>query len=352
MATFSAVSYDIHVFIINYRLVKNAEPKLTHLDHIIGSPLALASASYAPKAWASFPSIPALACDNVRFIQGTASSLNPSSRTLAILPHSTSSTSSTPISIEYDFFMATSGIRRVWPVVPQSLTRGEYLAETSAHIARVSAPGAVVLIVGGGAVGVEMAAELKTVHAHNRVLLAHSRDSLLSSEGLSDECKALTLKLLRESGVEVLLNHRVKSTADTPQEDGRHLTKVIFENGDAMMVDQVVWAISKALPTSQYLPPAALDADGYVKISPRYNPPPVSSTHHPPCTHPNFQPSLQQRHRQCHITLLRRRPRALVGHQALRCRHPSWPLRRRQHTPSHASTPGPVPCACDAGVGS
>ena len=54
-----------------------------------------------------------------------------------------------------------------------------------------------------------MAAELKVVEPSQKVTLIHLRDKLLSSEPLPDEFKDRTLSVLREAGVEVMLNDRV-----------------------------------------------------------------------------------------------------------------------------------------------
>lgn len=49
----------------------------------------------------------------------------------------------------YDYLISSTGLKRSWPAVPQSLSRKEYLEETGAHIKRVKAAERV-LVVGGG----------------------------------------------------------------------------------------------------------------------------------------------------------------------------------------------------------
>lgn len=167
--------------------------------------------------------------------------------------------------------MAT-GLRRAWPVVPQSLRRKQYLPEAGAHIAAARASRHVV-VVGGGAVGIEMAAELKVVMPDARVTLVHSRARLLSSEPLPDECKDRALELLREAGVEVLLGRRLAGTREVRddergpdgQEDG---TEVTLEGGETLRAGLVIMAVSKATPSTEFLPGGALDGEGYVKVRP------------------------------------------------------------------------------------
>ncbi len=50
----------------------------------------------------------------------------------------------------YDYLVVASGLRRQWPTVPQSLTKKEYLSETSAHIKAVKTAKEGVVVIGGG----------------------------------------------------------------------------------------------------------------------------------------------------------------------------------------------------------
>ncbi len=170
---------------------------------------------------------------------------------------------------EYDYFVAASGLRRVWPVVPQSLTRKQYLIEASEHIHTVSNAREGVIVVGGGAVGIEMAAELKVTNPDTQVTLVHSREKLLSSEDLPDETKDRALEVLRESGVEVLMSHRLASAKKAENGNGAPRYDVEFTNGKVMVASEVIMAMSKSVPTTSYLPKSALTEAGYVKIHPR-----------------------------------------------------------------------------------
>lgn len=116
------------------------------LDHVIGSPLALASHSYAEKAWVYYKNIPVLQRPNVRFVHGTVSKIDTESKTATIVeqPNHEEQTEA------YDFFVAATGLRRVWPVVPQSAKREDYLKEAGRHIDAVINSTAPVLVVGGG----------------------------------------------------------------------------------------------------------------------------------------------------------------------------------------------------------
>jgi NADH dehydrogenase FAD-containing subunit len=122
-----------------------------------------------------------------------------------------------------------------------------------------------------GAVGIEMAAEIKIVHPTKSVKLIHSHEKLLSSEPLLDDLKDKTLELLEEGGVEVLLGQRVTSATEIKSDDGIKLYKVVLGDGRVFSASHVIWAISKAVPTTTYLPPSALDSNQLVKIDSKMN---------------------------------------------------------------------------------
>ncbi|KAI1113197.1 FAD/NAD(P)-binding domain-containing protein [Nemania sp. NC0429] len=235
--------------------------------HIIGSPLAMASKEYAEKAWVEYKHVKVLQRPNVTFVQGTVTDVDCEDKRATIVDRRTQKTR-----VEsYDFFVAATGLRRVWPVVPQALTREAYLKEVGAHCDRVLNSTAPILVVGGGAVGIEMAAELKHTKPSLQVTLAHSRDKLLSAEPLPDMVKDCALELAEQAGVDVLLSHRLASSTPitTSADDGSQLLyEVEFTNGHKMVASEVITAISNSIPTSGYLPRDALDADGYVNVRP------------------------------------------------------------------------------------
>ncbi|KKA29548.1 hypothetical protein TD95_001664 [Thielaviopsis punctulata] len=232
--------------------------------HLIGAPLAFASTKFAEKFWVKFQDIPDVQRPNVNFIHGSLKHIDPSAKRATILEH----LATAPRHQDYDYLVCTSGLRRTFPSVPLSLTREAYLAEAQTQIDRsINAPLGV-LVVGGGAVGIEMAAELKTVEPQVKVWLAHSRSKLLSAEDLGDAAKDAALELVRESGVEPLMEHRLQSVTDETLPDGSVKKHVVFTNGNTLDVSEVIMALSSPKTTAGYLPASAVNEAGYVKIRP------------------------------------------------------------------------------------
>jgi len=115
-------------------------------DHTIGSPLALASEAFAEKCWVKYDEIPALQSPDIHVLQGSVKSVDPERKVAIYVAHGSTETTE----LQYDYFVAASGLRRVWPVVPQSLRRKQYLFEAGDHIRAVTSAKHGVVIVGGG----------------------------------------------------------------------------------------------------------------------------------------------------------------------------------------------------------
>ncbi|CAK7208826.1 hypothetical protein SBRCBS47491_000235 [Sporothrix bragantina] len=231
--------------------------------HVIGSPLVFADKPYAEKAWVPYSEIPSLqAATNIKTVHGSVTSVDMAGKTAVI--KETALAGGATRTVDFDFIIVAAGLRRAFPVVPQSGDKAAYLAEVSPHIESVVTAKDGVLVVGGGAVGIEMAAELKLAQPHVKVTLAHSRSRLLSSEPLPDHLAEKTLEIIKENGIEVLLEHRLQET----RELGDGAKEVVFTNGHTLRVNAVVVAISQSKPSTDFLPAEAINSEGYVKIQP------------------------------------------------------------------------------------
>lgn len=210
-----------------------------------------------------YTDIPAVQTPKINIIQGTAKKVDPEAKRATILE----AAGQAERQLTYDYLVVGTGLRRVWPVVPQSLTREQYLLETGAHADRVRRAPAGVVVVGGGAVGIEMATELKAVQPEARVTLVHSRDELLSSEALPAEFKDEAARLVREAGVELLLGKRVAGAREVRREGGEEaVTELRFTDGERMEASVVIMAVSRPVPSTGFLPREALDAEGLVRV--------------------------------------------------------------------------------------
>ncbi|CAG7920245.1 unnamed protein product [Penicillium olsonii] len=231
--------------------------------HLIGSPKALACKKFAAEAWTRFQDIPGLKSPDLSFIQGSVSSVDFQNKVAHIVDSETKANRTE----SYDYLIAGSGLRRSFPTVPQSLKRDEFLKEAEEHMASVEEARDGVVVVGGGAVGVEMAAELKILNPSQKVTLIHSRNRLLSSEPLPDDFAERSLSILIETGVEVILGQRVIETTAVEDGDAR-VWNLTLSDGRKLTTGQVLNAVSQSVPTSTYLSKEALNDEGYIKVHP------------------------------------------------------------------------------------
>ncbi|OJD11676.1 hypothetical protein AJ78_07601 [Emergomyces pasteurianus Ep9510] len=237
--------------------------------HLIGTPLAFASEEYAASAWRKFADIPALQTPAINYIQGSVTHVDCERKISTIKIAGTNN----EIAQKYDYLVASSGLRRTWPSAPESLSKEEYLTEIAEHVSKTKlAKDDGVVVIGGGAVGIEMAGELKLVQPDLKVTLIHSRSKLLSSEPLPDEFGDRALELLHDGGVETILGSRVLDTVPT-QAKGITTPSYTLTLGDGRTVKAgyVINAISKYSPTTSYLPSTVLDKEGYVKVNSTLN---------------------------------------------------------------------------------
>ncbi|CAI7588787.1 unnamed protein product [Penicillium viridicatum] len=230
--------------------------------HLIGSPKALASEKFASEAWTRFQDIPGLKSPDLSFIQGSVSSVDFKAKEAQIVDAETKNSRTEP----YDYLIAGSGLRRSFPTVPQSLRREEFLKEAREHMADVKQAQDGIVIIGGGAVGVEMAAELKILYPEQKVTLVHSQKRLLSSEPLPDDFAERVDSILRDTGVEVILGQRVIDTTAVDTKNGTRGWNLTLSDGRQLKTGHVLKAISQTVPTSTYLPKEALNEEGYIKV--------------------------------------------------------------------------------------
>lgn len=253
------------------------KPKYTLIDerdgfyHTLGAPLGQIALNPGKDFWVPYDEIvPAMndRGENVQFIRGTVTNVGVGAK------HLTVSLSNSPDQTQvlgYDFLVVASGIKRGWPVVPRSLDYSSYLTDIRQREEELSAHRSIV-IVGGGACGIEMAAELKEHFPEMHVTLLHSRSQLLSNEPLPDNFKEKALDLLEEAGVRVRLNTRLEGQMEVSPNSKRcngHKQRLSLSTDDYMTCDEVIFSSTQQGANTQFLCQKLLDEDsGCVLIRP------------------------------------------------------------------------------------
>lgn len=243
------------------------KPRYTILDerdgfyHTVGAPLGQISAPFAREFWVRFDEILTTKPDeDIEFIHGSAIALDMESKILTVSPANSPAEMQ---NLSYDFLIIASGMRRKWPVVPRAFDYDSYIRDVEDWERELRQCNRIVLV-GGGACGIEMVAELKVHFAEKEIILIHSRNQLLSNEPLSDEYKSIALKLLREQGVEVLLNTRLEHDKANPSDNSRSL---VLSTGDSLTCDKVIYTAVQQGANTNFVPKALTEEKrGCVKV--------------------------------------------------------------------------------------
>lgn len=232
--------------------------------HTVGAPLAHASKEHTKPFWKKYSDVLELRRDEITIRRGSAKRIDSEN---LVATFDDMENAGQEFNQRYDYVVLATGLRRDWPTVPRAFTKAEYLKDGLEQISGIeNSGGDGIVVIGGGAVGIEIAAEIKHHHPTKNVILIHSRGQLLSNEPLPLEFKERTLAIVEEEGVRVLLNNRAAVVA---QPDGT--STVTLTDGRVIRAGKVITAVSKWTPVSGALPAECLTDEGYVKVNARMN---------------------------------------------------------------------------------
>ena len=232
----------------------------------VASPRAVASPTAMPNSKIFLPIADGYrqyGSDHFTFVQGLATSVDISARTVSIAEVDSEQARTLP----YHALVICTGIHAMSPIYslsPTSKETQEALETTNKRLGSAES----ILIAGGGPTGVETAGEIAealqkepgsrkatiTLHSGGKRLLPALRPALaLKAEGY-----------LKDLGVDVVHGAKVKSSA----QDANGTTTVYFDNGESRTVDVYIPCIG-VVPNTSYLPSSLLNAKGYVRNNPK-----------------------------------------------------------------------------------
>ncbi|KAF4542084.1 FAD binding domain containing protein [Lasiodiplodia theobromae] len=227
--------------------------------HSVGAPLAHVAKGSVESSWLRHKAQWRLKRKELSIRHGSVKAIDPDALSATFVDYDDDNKE---VTLGYDYLILATGVRREWPIVPKANSFKNYVIDAQKHIAGIElAKSSTVAVIGGGAVGIEFAGEIKNYHPHNRVILIHSRSELLSNEPLPSEFKTQAVTLLEEMGIEVILGQRANVTA----EDG--FSKITLTDGRVINAGYVFPAASRFSPNSECLPRDAVDENGYVKVT-------------------------------------------------------------------------------------
>ncbi|KAI9732775.1 MAG: hypothetical protein M1834_003713 [Cirrosporium novae-zelandiae] len=233
----------------------------------MGAPLAHTTKVAVERSWKLFHEIPALKRPEVKILNGKARSVDFENKMLTFTSNpALENEQGNEVKVHYDYLVAATGLRRQWPIAPQAKDKDSYMKDAIRQIEKLERVEGNIVVVGGGAVGIEVAGEIKHSYPTKNVILVHSREDLLSSEPLPSQFKQVTKDILHQTGVTVVTGSRIiKEEIDGAQ------TKLFTSAGDVLIAEVTIFCTAKSKPRSEYLSRMALDEDGYVKVAPSLN---------------------------------------------------------------------------------
>ncbi|KAK7754125.1 hypothetical protein SLS62_003971 [Diatrype stigma] len=222
----------------------------------------LEEAQYSQSIADGFKQYPAEAFE---LIVGSAEAVDVDARTVRVSstpPTDTTTAAEPPRVLSYDHLVLATGTRDVDPAMPWkgSGTHEQVRDSVAAIQARVASARHIV-VAGGGATGVEVAAELKCeFKGAKEVVLLAAGPALLGGDSLAGPARAELKKL----GVAVRTGARVASSAARP-DDGK--TEVLLEGAEGeKIVTDLYLPTMGVVPNTEYLPEGLLTPAGYVDV--------------------------------------------------------------------------------------
>ncbi|KAI5965646.1 uncharacterized protein KGF55_001008 [Candida pseudojiufengensis] len=120
--------------------------------------------------------------------------------------------------VEFDYVVMASGRDRNWPTTPKSQTNDIYLEEMSKAYKKIS-NAETISVIGAGAVGIEIAGDIKTKFPNKCINLIHPHD-YFPNEPLSIEFKSMIQDSIERNGINIYLNTRIQKENDQEITEG------------------------------------------------------------------------------------------------------------------------------------
>lgn len=191
-----------------------------------------------------------------RHVQGKVTAIDDHSAVVALSAGGTDT-------LIFDYAVIATGSAYVDPLIKAEAATDAERAEELRGMHRRLRSARSVVIVGGGPVGVEIAAELRETFPETAVTLVHGGASILDES--PSRFPNWARDSLRDRGVTLLLGERVVDPAVGVQPTNG---AVVTNSGRRLAADAAIWAVG-AKPVSGLVSsswPAAVQADGLVKV--------------------------------------------------------------------------------------
>jgi NADH dehydrogenase FAD-containing subunit len=186
--------------------------KSGHFYHTLGAARACVDADYAKNMFVPYDNaIPKTSSGFVRIEHAVATGISPDKKEISFHPISGDDKKSTkPENLAFDYLVLATGSSYTVPIKqdPNDYTRASTEAKLQEVRSEIENAGKI-LIVGGGAVGCEMAGQIKAKHPNKIVTILEAHEELISRSRLSDNFYTKLHAALDAMDVKVILGERL-----------------------------------------------------------------------------------------------------------------------------------------------
>ncbi|KAK9447606.1 uncharacterized protein V1518DRAFT_421440 [Limtongia smithiae] len=222
---------------------KGPMPRITVIEprHGIMNPIAiprsLVEPDFAKHTFATLSSFPNDMIDNVEYVRGKVVHMSASDVSVEFADDSADTAK-----IPFDYAVLATGRHRQSYIMPPEPTKEEYIEVMNSYVNQIRNAQNIV-IVGGGAVGIEIAGEIMYEYPDKNVTLLHSR-ATLPPEPVDAAVGEYIVDALVKLGVNLQLSTRAKSDTDG---------KVTTTDGREFKSDLTIWCNSRGKAATGFL---------------------------------------------------------------------------------------------------
>ncbi|KAJ1643075.1 hypothetical protein LPJ64_005116 [Coemansia asiatica] len=213
--------------------------------HFIGMTRGLTEPEYGAKLWTPYAEVAWLQHPSIKIHQASVTKITNTH------VHTQTTADKTKVILPFDFLVICLGEGRFAPIGTAATSKSQFVEQINKTFGEIQAARSVA-VVGGGAVGIEMAADVKCDFPEKQVTLVHSRPLLLPGP-FKDEFRGIVSDILRKDiGVKLSLANRViaqsprspdmNEGSDDPELVSSTATgaKLTLSNGSHLSADYVI----------------------------------------------------------------------------------------------------------------
>lgn len=241
--------------------------------HAVGAPRAYVDPSFTKKLFVPYDNVvPKSAASFVKITRALVTRVLPDSNELQYcLIGADDDTEAGPVkTLEFDYLVVATGSTYTVPInqpknnFSRAATEAKF-KEVQEQIRKADK----ILIVGGGAVGVEVAGDIKSKYPKKTVTIVDANEKLVASNNVRDKFRAKLTRYLKRLDVKVILGERLEERLT-----GNNFTaRTLRTNKGTSIVSDIQLLCAGFNPVAdivQKVKPELVNADGFIKVNDKF----------------------------------------------------------------------------------